>query len=73
VLKHVGAALVINILTKPSAQCWFFMHSITNTLTLKICVLSRKLITRLMPLSSEHPQGTLVRQRDPELYVENSL
>jgi hypothetical protein len=25
--KHVGAALVINILTKPSAQCWFSMYN----------------------------------------------
>jgi hypothetical protein len=25
--KHIGAALVINILTKLSAQCWFFMHN----------------------------------------------
>jgi hypothetical protein len=25
--KHVGAALVINTLTKPSAQCWFSMHN----------------------------------------------
>jgi hypothetical protein len=24
--KHVGAALVINALTKPSALCWFSMH-----------------------------------------------
>jgi hypothetical protein len=25
--KHLGAALVINTLTKPSAQCWFSMHN----------------------------------------------
>jgi hypothetical protein len=25
--KHVGTALVINTLTKPSAQCWFYMHN----------------------------------------------
>jgi hypothetical protein len=25
--KHVGAALVINTLMKPSAQCWFSMHN----------------------------------------------
>jgi hypothetical protein len=27
VSKHVGAALIINILTKLSAQCWFFMYN----------------------------------------------
>jgi hypothetical protein len=26
--NHIGAALVINILTKLSAQCWFPMHSL---------------------------------------------
>jgi hypothetical protein len=25
--KHLGAALVINILTKLSARCWFFMYN----------------------------------------------
>jgi hypothetical protein len=25
--KHVGTASVINILTKPSAQCWFSVHN----------------------------------------------
>jgi hypothetical protein len=25
--RVVGAALVINTLTKPSAQCWFSMHN----------------------------------------------
>jgi hypothetical protein len=27
VSKHVGAALVINTLTKPSEHCWFSMHN----------------------------------------------